>query len=78
MSPVVSGTNGGTNGKIATFAALPFLAGAGFAELYIANPTFGANAWGNYFALLAWGLGAEATRAAVAQMVRSWALPGVK
>lgn len=54
------------------------LAGAGFGELYVANASFGANAWGDYFALLAWGFGAEATRAAVAQMVRNWGLPGIE
>jgi hypothetical protein len=58
--------------------AVILLAGAGFAELYIARPAFGANAWGDYFALLAWGFGAEATRAAVTEMVRGWELPGLK
>lgn len=54
------------------------LAGAGFGELYVANGTFGANAWGDYFALLAWGFGAEATRAAVTEVVRGWGLPGLE
>ncbi len=54
--------------------AVLLLAGAGFGELYVANGTFGANAWGDYFALLAWGFGAEATRAAITQMVRDWGL----
>ena len=58
--------------------ALAMLVGAGFGELYVANQTFGANAWGDYFALLAWGFGAEATRAAIAEMVRGWGLPGVE
>jgi hypothetical protein len=58
--------------------AVTLLAGAGFSELYIANTTFGANAWADYFALLAWGFGAEATRAAIAQMVRNWGLPGLE
>src|SRR5258708_19077948 len=48
--------------------ALFFLAGAGFGELYLDKPTFGANAWRDYFTLVAWGFGAEATRASVAQM----------
>lgn len=56
--------------------ALVVLIGAGFAELYIARPAFGANAWGDYFALLAWGFGSEATRAAVTEMLRGWGLPG--
>jgi len=58
--------------------AVALLAGAGFGELYVANAAFGANPWGDYFALLAWGFGAEATRAAVTEMVRGWGLPGVE
>ncbi len=58
--------------------AVAMLAGAGFGELYVANASFGANAWGDYFALLAWGFGAEATRAAVTEMVRGWGLPGLE
>lgn len=58
--------------------ALGFLASAGFIELYLANATFGANAWGDYFTLLAWGFGAEASRAAIMQMVRGWGLAGVE
>lgn len=58
--------------------ALAMMVGAGFGELYAANETFGANAWGDYFALLAWGFGAEATRAAIAEMVRGWGLPGLE
>jgi hypothetical protein len=50
------------------------LVGAGFRELYVANETFGANAWGDYFALLAWGFGAEASRAAIVEMARGWGL----
>lgn len=56
---------------------LVLLAGAGFNELYVASATFGANGWSDYFALLAWGFGAEATRAAVAELVQGWQLPGV-
>ncbi len=63
----------------ATYAiAVAFLAGAGFSELYIPNAAFGANAWGDYFALLAWGFGAEATRAAIVQLARGWGLPGIE
>jgi hypothetical protein len=58
--------------------AVVFLVGVGFGELYGANATFGANAWTDYFALLAWGFGAEATRAAVTEVVRTWGVPGVK
>lgn len=58
--------------------ALLFLTGAGFNQLYVDNPTFGANPWKDYFALLAWGFGAEATRDAVTKMVQGWGLPGLK
>ncbi|MGQ9904857.1 MAG: hypothetical protein ACUVRU_11180 [Anaerolineae bacterium] len=63
-----------TLGSIAI--ALVLVAGAGFIELYANKPTFGANVWGDYFTLMAWGFGAEATRAAVTELVRSWNLPG--
>ncbi len=56
--------------------ALVLVAGAGFIELYANKPAFGANLWGDYFTLLAWGFGSEATRAAVTDLVRSWNLPG--
>ncbi len=46
------------------------LAGSGFNELYLSKPTFGANGWGDYLTLLAWGFGAEATRNMATQMVR--------
>jgi hypothetical protein len=50
------------------------LALAGFAELYGTRADFGANGIGDYFALLAWGFGAEATRSAISDMVQSWGL----
>ena len=50
------------------------LAGAGFGELYVAKGTFGASAWSDYFALLAWGFGAEASRQAITEVVRGWGL----
>ncbi len=52
--------------------AVAFLALAGFNELYTANATFGAAGLGDYLALLAWGFGAEASRAAILEMVRGW------
>lgn len=58
--------------------AVALLAGAAFGELYVSKQTFGANPWSDYFTLLAAGFGAEATRAAVAAMLRSWGLPGVR
>jgi hypothetical protein len=58
--------------------AVIFLAGAGFVELYADKPKFGATPWRDYFALLAWGFGAEATREAVTKTVKNWQLPGLK
>ncbi len=58
--------------------AVVLLAGAGFGQLYVAKPTFGANSWSDYFALFAWGFGAEVTRDAVTKVVRDWKLPGFK
>lgn len=54
------------------------LALAGFMELYAARPDFGASGIGDYFTLLAWGFGAEATRSAVADMVQGWGITGSK
>jgi hypothetical protein len=65
--------------KGASYAtAIVFLAGAGFSQLYVDNPTFGANPWKDYFALLAWGFGAEASREAVTKVVQGWGVLGVK
>jgi hypothetical protein len=58
--------------------AVGLLAGAGFGQLYVAKPTFGANSWSDYFALFAWGFGAEVTRDAITKVVRDWKLPGFK
>ncbi|MFP4394491.1 MAG: hypothetical protein ACLFTI_04425 [Anaerolineales bacterium] len=54
--------------------AVLFLALSGFVELYAARADFGARGVGDYFMLLAWGFGAEATRAAVAEMVQGWGI----
>jgi hypothetical protein len=54
--------------------AVVFLALAGFVELYGGRVDFGANGISDYFALLAWGFGAEATRASVAEMVQGWGI----
>ncbi|MEH2005508.1 hypothetical protein [Nostoc sp.] len=58
--------------------AVGLLAGAGFGQLYATQPMFGANGWSDYFTLLAWGFGAEATRDAITKVVRDWKLPGLK
>ena len=47
-----------------------FLAGTGFNQLYLENPTFGSSGLRDYFALLAWGFGAEATRSALTNALR--------
>ena len=47
-----------------------FLAGTGFNQLYLENPTFGSSGLRDYFALLAWGFGAEATRSAITNALR--------
>ena len=57
--------------------ALLLLAGAGFLELYINKPTFGASVWADYFGLLVWGFGAEATRASLVGLLKNWSLPGL-
>jgi len=51
------------------------LAGAGFSTLYLAQPTFGAQPVADYLSLLAWGLGAQTTFAAVADLLRGWDVP---
>lgn len=52
--------------------AVILLALAGFVELYATSPDFGTNGIADYFGLLAWGFGAEATRSAISDMVQSW------
>jgi len=54
--------------------AVGFLAFAGFGELYLGDPIFGANFWGDYSALMAWGFGAEASRASITDMVKGWGI----
>jgi len=58
--------------------ALVFLAGSGFSQLYVDNPTFGANPWKDYFSLLAWGFGAEASRETITKVVQGWSLSELK
>ncbi len=55
--------------------ALILLGLAGYNELYVTKATFGANPWADYATLFAWGFGAEATRAAVTDLVRNWEVP---
>ncbi len=75
-------TNAGLRLRLLTWTsyvvAVVFLAGAGFIELYVEKDTFGANPVQDYFALLAWGFGAEASRDAITEMVQGWGLSGLK
>ncbi len=57
--------------------ALILLVGTGFNEMYLKNETFGENPFGDYFSLLAWGFGAEASREAIAKAVEGWGLAGL-
>ncbi len=59
---------------IAAVIGVLFLAGLGYNELYLTKQTFGANGWYDYFSLLLWGFGAEATRASVIDLMKSWGL----
>jgi hypothetical protein len=59
-------------------AKVPFLGITGFNQLYVDQPVFGASPVKDYFSLLVWGFGAEATRGAVAKVVQGWALPRLK
>ncbi len=52
--------------------AVTLLALAGFVELYTLKADFGAQSIMDYLTLLAWGFGAEATRFAISDMIRSW------
>ena len=57
--------------------ALILLVGAGFNEMYLKEDTFWEKPFGDYFALLAWGFGAEASREAIAKAVEGWGLSGL-
>jgi len=58
--------------------AVVFLALAGFVELYGGRIDFGAKGITDYFTLLVWGFGAEATRASIAEMVQGWSISARK
>lgn len=58
--------------------AVVFLALAGFVELYGGRIDFGASGISDYFTLLVWGFGAEATRASIAEMVQGWRISAGK
>ena len=50
--------------------ALILLIGTGFNEMYLKNETFGERPFADYFSLLAWGFGAEASREAIANAIK--------
>jgi len=58
--------------------AITLLAWLGMNELYGSNPTFGADLLKDYFALLAWGFGAELTRESVVRATQDLGLPLTK
>ena len=58
--------------------AVVFLALAGFVELYGGRLDFGAKGITDYFTLLVWGFGAEATRASISEMVQGWRISAGK
>lgn len=55
--------------------AIIFLAWLGMIELYSGKPTFGAEPMRDYFALLAWGFGAELTRESIARASQNLGVP---
>jgi hypothetical protein len=60
---------------ISRIVAIAFLAWLGMTEIYGSNPTFGADPLRDYFALLAWGFGAELTRESVLVATHDLGLP---
>ncbi|MGK7899319.1 MAG: hypothetical protein AB4372_38310 [Xenococcus sp. (in: cyanobacteria)] len=54
--------------------AIFLLGGVGFTQLYAENKIFGASGLTDYFALLAWGFGAEASRESVTKFLQDWRL----
>jgi hypothetical protein len=51
-------------------AFVGFMCGLGFSQVYAGNATFGANPGADYYGLLAWGFGAEATRDSLAKVLQ--------
>ncbi len=51
-------------------AFVGFMCGLGFSQVYGGNATFGANPGADYYGLLAWGFGAEATRDGLAKALQ--------
>ncbi|MGI0486441.1 hypothetical protein ACN4EK_13460 [Pantanalinema rosaneae CENA516] len=66
------------NRQALKWIAITSLAGVGFNQLYVSNSTFGANWFGDYFMLLAWGFGAEVSRESVTKVLQRFRLPGTQ
>jgi hypothetical protein len=64
------------NRQALKWIAIISLTGIGFNQLYVSNTTFGANWFGDYFTLLAWGFGAEVSRESVTKVLQRFRLPG--
>ena len=55
--------------KLITYViAIFLLTGLGLNQLFFTNPTFGSNPWGDYFSLLLWGFGIQASGSAVTDL----------
>ncbi|MGB3312295.1 MAG: hypothetical protein WBG32_19110 [Nodosilinea sp.] len=63
---------------ISRIVAIALLAWLGMTELYGSNATFGANPMRDYFAVMAWGFGAELTRESVLRATQDLGLPLTK
>jgi hypothetical protein len=59
---------------VSTLLLLGLLVLAGFNELYIQQQAFGSAWLTDYLTLAAWGFGAEATRAALANLALGWGI----
>jgi hypothetical protein len=59
-------------------AFVGFMCGLGFSQVYAGNATFGANPGADYYGLLAWGFGAEATRDGLAKALQRKSKGGEK
>jgi hypothetical protein len=59
-------------GWVSLAVAIAVLTLTGFNQLYVAQPTFGANVLSDYFALFAWGFGTEVTSESIAKVLREW------
>jgi uncharacterized protein YigA (DUF484 family) len=55
--------------------AIVMLSWAGLNQLYATKPTFGVDPFTDYFALLAWGVGAETTRSSVVKVIQDLGVP---